>query len=194
MVSEYGSLPFPICRQLLSGQLDQCARLSFPCSLYWIQSLQIIFLWTKLNTCEVYVCLVAMNSIILLWVISMWLESCDINYIRYLTRTCRLFADEHSLSFFLGEKKCQVSMYWEKKSKCFVKKKNLSVRRKKRKIFKVWRGGKMFKYRISGVRKKKKSSESKIFGNFAKFVLTGWKVEVKLLFENKNDCGCRVWA
>ena len=31
----------------------------------------------------------------------------------------------------------------------------------------------MFKYRISGVRKKKKSSESKIFGNFAKFVFTG---------------------
>jgi len=51
MVSEYGSLPFPICHQLLSGQLDQCARLSFPCSLYWIQSLQLIFLSTKLNTC-----------------------------------------------------------------------------------------------------------------------------------------------
>ena len=50
MVSEYGSLPFPICHQLLSGQLDQCARLSFPCSLYWIQSLQLIFLSTKLNT------------------------------------------------------------------------------------------------------------------------------------------------
>jgi hypothetical protein len=132
------------------------------------------------------VCLVAMNSIILLWVISVYLKSCDINYIRYLTRTCRLFADEHSLSFFWEKKNVKCRCIEKKKSKCFVKKKNLSVRRKKRKIFKVWRGGKMFKYRISGVRKKKKSSESKIFGNFAKFVLTGWKVEVKLLFENKK--------
>ena len=176
MVSEYGSLPFPICHQLLSGQLDQCARLSFPCSLYWIQSLQLIFLATKLNTCVVYVCLVAMNSIILLWVISMWLESCGINYIRYLTRTCRLFADEHSLSFFLKiKKKCQVSVYW---------KKNLSVRRK---IFKVWRGRKIFKYRISGVRKKKnwkKSSEKRFLDeNFTKFVFTGWAFPLICKFE-----------
>ncbi len=74
----------------------------------------------------------------------------------------------------------------EKKSKCFCeKKKNLSVRRK---IFKVWRGGKMFKYRISGVRKKKelkeefreKKKNQSIFGwkfkvwDFAKFIFTGW--------------------
>ena len=49
-----------------------------------------------------------------------------------------------------------------KESKCFVRKKNLSVRRK---IFKVWRGGEMFKCKISGVRKKngnwKKSSGEK---------------------------------
>jgi hypothetical protein len=140
MVSEYGSLPFPICHQLLSGQLDQCARLSFPCSLYWIQSLQLIFLATKLNTCAVYVCLVAMNSIILLWVISV-LKSCDINYIRYLTGTCRLFADEHSLSFWRIKKRKKMSSVdvLKKKNLSVVwGKKNLSVRRK---IFKVWRGG-----------------------------------------------------
>jgi hypothetical protein len=33
------------------------------------------------------------------------LKSCDVDYIRYLTRTCRLFADEHSLSFFFEVKK-----------------------------------------------------------------------------------------
>ncbi len=52
---------------------------------------------------------------------------------------------------------------FEKKSKCLEGKKNLSVRRK---IFKVWRGGKMFKYRISCVRKKwKKISERKFWVN-----------------------------
>ena len=43
-----------------------------------------------------------------------------------------------------------VGVMTQKKSKCFVKK-NLSVRRK---IFKVWRGEKKCKCRISGVRKK----------------------------------------
>ncbi len=73
------------------------------------------------------VCLVAMNSIILLWVISVYLMSCNINYIRYLTRTFRLFVDEHSLSFFWSQKKMSsvgvlmkknLSVLWEKKSNC----------------------------------------------------------------------------
>jgi hypothetical protein len=184
MVSEYGSLPFPICHQLLSGQLDQCARLSFPCSLYWIQSLQLIFLSTKLNTC-VCVCLVAMNSIILLWVISVYWKSCSIKGVRYLTRTCRLFADEHSLSFFWISKKnvkCRcldgkknLSVFWEKKiyvseerfSKCEEGEKWLSVE------FRVF--GKKRNWKKSSGKK----NQSGFFGgfkvkDFAKFVFTGW--------------------
>ncbi len=73
-----------------------------------------------------------------------------------------------------------------------MRKKNLSVRRK---IFKVWRGGKKCKCRISGVRKKKeierKSSiclgKKKCFRvkikvkDFAKFVLTSWALSCKIL-------------
>ncbi len=54
----------------------------------------------------------------------------------------------------------------EKKSKCPKKKNFQSVKR-----------GEMFKYRISGVRKKneRKVRKKKILGgNFAKFVFTGW--------------------
>jgi len=145
----------------LSGQLDQCARLSFPCSLYWIQSSQLIFLSAKLNTC-VCVCLVAMNSIILLWVISVYLKSCGINYFRCLTRTCRLFADEHSLSFFWREKNVKCRCIDRKKIEVFLweeRKKNLSVRRK---IFKVWRKGEKknisVKFRVFG----KKRIERKV--------------------------------
>jgi len=48
------------------------------------------------------------------------------------------------------------------------------------KFSKCEEGGKLFKYRISGVRKKKGSGRKKNFekrflgGNFAKFVFTGW--------------------
>ena len=47
------------------------------------------------------------------------------------------------------------------------------------KFSKCEEGGKLFKYRISGVRKKKeleeKNSEKRFLGgNFAKFVFTGW--------------------
>ncbi len=77
--------------------------------------------------------------------------SCDINYIRYLTRTCRLFADEHSLSFSLKSKKMSsVGVLRKKNLSVLWEKKNLSVRRK---IFKVWRKKKC-KCGISGVRKK----------------------------------------
>ncbi len=85
----------------------------------------------------------------------------------------------------------------------FCEKKNLSVRRKKE-IFKVWRGEKKCKCRISGVRKKKeierkKNSEKKIrvfifFGeNFAKFVFTGWvgfSVKRKCFSSSKKSFGC----
>ncbi len=68
-----------------------------------------------------------------------------------MTRTFRLFADEHSLSFFLKSKKMSSVgvLMKRKKSKCFVRKKNLNVRRK---IFKVWRG------------KKNVSVEFRVFG------------------------------
>ncbi len=65
----------------------------------------------------------------------------------------------------------------------FCEKKNLSVRRKKE-IFKVWRGGEnvSVEFRVFGKKMKgrKKNSEKKnqsfiFFGeNFAKFVFTGW--------------------
>jgi len=115
----------------------------------------------------VYVCLVAMNSIILLWVISVYLKSCDINYIRYLTRTCRLFADEHSLSFSLKNQKkmSSVGVFEKKNLSVLWGKKNLSVRRK---IFKVWRGGKCLsiEFRVFGKKwkKEKKRFWEKMFG------------------------------
>ena len=162
MVSEYGSLPFPICHQLLSGQLDQCARLSFPCSLYWIQSLQLIFLSTKLNTC-VCVCVscsdefdyIALSNFDLFKELQYQLHSIfdkNLSTVRGWT-----FA-----KFFLKIKKnVKCRCIEEKKSKCFMRKKNLSVRRK---ILKVWRRGekeKKCKCRISGVRKKEKFREKK---------------------------------
>jgi len=102
-----------------------------------------------------------MNSIILLWVISFYLKSCDINYIRYLTRTCRLFADEHSLSFSLKNQKkmSSVGVFGKKKSKCFCEKKSKCPKEN----FQSVKRGKMFKYRISGVRKKKWKKEKKKF-------------------------------
>ncbi len=128
------------------------------------------------------VCLVAMNSIILLWVILVCLKSCDINHIRYLTRTCRLFADEHSLSFSEVKKKCQVSVYWkknlsvlwEKESKC--PKKNFQSVKKEKNV--------SVEFRVFGKKGNWKKSSEKIkvffFGwkfkmkDFAKFVFTGW--------------------
>ena len=152
MLSEYGSLPFPICHQLLSGQLDQCARLSFPCSLSWIQSLQLIFLSTKLNT---YVCVcvscsdefdyIALSNFDLFKDLQYQLHSIfDKNFVDCSRMNIRqVFLKSKKMSS-VGVLKKNLSVLWEKK--------NLSVRRK---IFKVWRGRKIFKYRISGVRKKR---------------------------------------
>ena len=170
MVSEYGSLPFLICHQLLSGQLDQCARLSFPCSLYWIQSLQLIFLSTKLNTC-VCVWLVAMNSIILLWVISVYLKICDINYFWYLTPTYWVFADEHSLSFSLIAKKMSsVSVLInerKKRSKCFCEKEEKKSKCPKKNFQSVERGKNVsVEFRVFGKKWKKRfgKKNQSVFG------------------------------
>ena len=153
MVSEYGSLPFPICHQLLSGQLDQCARLSFPCSLYWIQSLQLIFLSTKLNTC-VCVCVSCSDEFD-------YIALSNFGLFKELYQLHSIFDKNLSTvrgwtfaKFFLkNQKKCQVSVYrWKKNLSVLWGKKNLSVRRK---FSKCEEGKKMFKYRILGVRKKR---------------------------------------
>ena len=154
MVSEYGSLPFPICHQLLSGQLDQCARLSFPCSLSWIQSLQLIFLSTKLNTC-VCICVSCSDEFD-------YIALSNFDWFKELRCQLHSIFDEN-LSIVRGWTFAKFFLKNQKKmsSVGVLKKKNLSVRRK---IFKVWRGEKKCKCRISGVRKKKnwrKSSERK---------------------------------
>jgi hypothetical protein len=159
MVSEYGSLPFPICHQLLSGQLDQCARLSFPCSLYWIQSLQLIFLSTKLNTC-VCVCVSCSDEFDYIALSNFGLFK-ELRYQLHsiFDKNLSIVRGWTFVKFFLKSKKnvkCRC-IDEKKKSKCFVRKKNLSVRRK---IFKVWKEKKC-KCRISGVRKKKEIERKK---------------------------------
>jgi hypothetical protein len=73
-----------------------------------------------------------------------------------------------------------VGVVTQKKSKCFVRKKNLSVRRK---IFKVWRGReKKCKCRISGVRKKKEI-ERKVLEKKSKCFWVEIKVKVAILLE-----------
>jgi len=71
--------------------------------------------------------------------------------------------------------KKNLSVLWEKKSKC------------PKKNFQSVKKGKIFKYRISGVRKKKiwkKSSEKRFLGgNFTKFVFTGWVFPLICKFE-----------
>ena len=78
-----------------------------------------------------------------------------------------MFADEHSLSFFLKVKKnVKCRCIDEKKSKC--PKKNFQS---------VKMGGEMFKYRISGVRKKELKEKVRrkdfFWWKFAKFMFTG---------------------
>ena len=89
----------------------------------------------------------------------------------------------------------------------FCKEKKIQVSEEK--FSECEEGEKMFKYRISGVRKKRserKSSERRFLGgNFAKFVFAGWasccetwlkfEIEAKITVGNKkNDCGCRARA
>ena len=167
MVSEYGSLPFPICHQLLSGQLDQCARLSFPCSLYWIQSLQLIFLSTKLNTC-VCVCVscsdefdyIALSNFDLFEDLQYQLHSIfDKNLSTVRGWTFAKF-------FWRIKKNVKCRCIWRKKISVFCEEKKSKCPKKN---FQSVKRGKMFKYRISGVRKKK--SERKKFGE----KIFGWK-------------------
>ncbi len=118
-----------------------------------------------------------------------WFKELRCQYVRYLTGTCRLFADEHSLSF--SKKNSSVGVMTLKKSKFLLKKKSKCPKRGKKKKFKVWRGGRgkekkivRVEFRVFG-KKWKKSSEKKnqsvFFGeNFAKFVFTGWAYDCLL--------------
>lgn len=178
MVSEYGSLPFPICHQLLSGQLDQCARLSFPCSLYWIQSSQLIFLSAKLNTC-MCVCVSCSDEFDYIALSNFCLfERLQYQLLLMLDKNLSTVRGWTFAKFFLKSKKMSsVGVLIERKSKYFCekkeKKKNLSVRRK---IFKVWR---------KGERKKNVSVEFRVFEkkwkkSFGERIKVFWRREKKL--------------
>ena len=79
-----------------------------------------------------------------------------------------------------------VGVLIEKSRSIFVRgKKNLSVRRK---IFKVWRGGGMFKCRISGVRKK---NERRISGKKIK-VFLGEILKCEILLSSYSLVGLYV--
>jgi hypothetical protein len=151
----------------LSGQLDQCARLSFPCSLYWIQSSQLIFLLTKKNV-RVCVCLVTMNSIILLWVISIKELWCQLHLIS--DKNLSTVRGWTFAKFFLKSKK-------NVKCRCIdERKKNLSV---------LWTRNKCPKKNFQSVegREKNVSVEFRVFGK------KRWKEKkIQVVGEKKSKC------
>ncbi len=141
----------------------------------------------------VYVCLVAMNSIILLWVISIVKElQCQLHSI--VDKNLSTVRGWTFGKFYSKEKKMSsVGVLTQKKSKCSVwGKKNLSVREKK---FKVWRKRKKCKCRISGVRKKMKLGKmivvvkfelNHIWARCCKTWAKKWKVNLRFLRELKS--------
>jgi len=134
-------LPFPICHQLLSGQLDQCARLSFPCSLYWIQSLQLIFLSTKLNTC-VCICVSCSDEFDYIALSNFGFKELRYQLHSIFDRnlsTVRGWTFAKFLKNQEEKKNVKCRCIEEKESKCFVRKKKSKCPKKK--FFKVWRGG-----------------------------------------------------
>jgi len=109
-----------------------------------------------------YVCLVAMNSIILLWVISVYLKSCDINLHSIFDKNLSTVRGWTFAKFFFEESKKMSSVgVFEKKNLSVFVKENLSVRRK---IFKVWRGGKCLSIEFRVFGKKNERKKKKVLG------------------------------